>query len=97
MADLAPVFMELSSFLKADMSYKLSQTLVLKSESQSKYLLCVWKNNNYLSTYSDTDIHYRKFRFRTLQPIKPIRNCEHAFIMKMLGSFNYRNCCPVLL
>lgn len=41
MADLAPVFMELSSFPKADMSYKLSQTLVLKSESESNYLLCV--------------------------------------------------------
>lgn len=41
MADLAPVFMELSSFLKADMSYKLSQTLVLKNENQSNYLLWV--------------------------------------------------------
>lgn len=99
MADLAPVFMELSFCPKADMSYKLSQTLILK-RCESNYPLCDYlKNNNYifnLSPYSDTDIHYRKFHFRALKPVKPIKNCEHAFVMEMSGNFNYRNYCTVL-
>jgi len=82
------------------MSYKLSQTLILK-RCESNYPLCEYlKNNNYilnLSPCSGTDTHYRKFRWRALKPVKPIRNCEHAFIMEMLGSFNYRNYCAVLL
>lgn len=74
-ADLVPVFMELSSCPKAGVSYKLSQTLIFK-RCESNYPLCEYlKNNNYIlnvSLYSDTVIHYGKSHFRAWKPVKPI-------------------------